>query len=440
MSDTRPKVAVWTHGCRLNKFESDGIIGKFISSGRYRAAGIDEGPDIAIINTCTVTGDADSGNRNTIRKIIRKNPHAKVIVTGCHAHTDPDEIHKLEGVDFVIGNNQKSSIFEIYEKSISAKSNDGNSEIEKDAISENRFDYGTVVPHGHVRSYLKIQDGCNRKCTYCKIPLARGEGVSMASSQILEQFTELRDRGILEVVLTGVNLGWYRDIDKKIRFNDLLLKLLDISGNTRIRLSSIEPCDVDAALSELTLHPNFCNYLHVPLQSGSGRILRKMRRTYTPETFIKRIENVKKINPEIFLGTDIMVGFPSESDEDFQSTVKLSEKIQFAKIHIFPFSSREHTEAYSYSDKIPSAVIRSRINILRKSSETMWMNYALKFRKKKLKAIVENSGQFGNALTDNYLPLIYDLNKFSYLKQGDIKEFELITPVAGQKIAAKPVV
>ncbi|MDH5655923.1 MAG: tRNA (N(6)-L-threonylcarbamoyladenosine(37)-C(2))-methylthiotransferase MtaB [Spirochaetia bacterium] len=438
----KQKIAVYTHGCRLNQYESDGILGKFLSSGRYEQVNWNEKPDIAVINTCTVTSDADSGNRNSIRKIIKKNPGAKVIVTGCHAQTNPEDIQKLEGVDLVVGNQKKSLLFENFEKQLfngHVISDSLHEELAESEDSEERFNYGVVLPQGHVRAYFKIQDGCNRKCSYCKIPFARGKGVSLSFERLMESFQELRRRKVPEIVLTGVNLGWYRDRKANLRFNHVLSRMLDQAGEMRIRLSSIEPCDVDEELAELTLHPNFCNYLHVPLQSGSRSILRKMRRTYSPESFMKRIEKVRNVNPEIFLGTDAIVGFPSEQEDDFNQTRELCKELEFSKIHVFPYSPRENTDALQISDRVPSETIRMRSQILRELSDQNWKRYAEKFLKKRLSAVVQKENQFGNALTDNYLTLIFDLKKYSYLKAGEVIDFELVTPVQNQKIIARPV-
>ncbi len=394
------RVGIRTLGCRLNQYESDGILQKFIESGRYRVCPVEEGPDLAIVNTCTVTDRADSRSCNAIRQLLRYNPDCKVIVTGCYAETNRQQCN-LPEVFLVVGNRQKSSLFEIVEELLKqakkrphrqqrepeeqrhfqAKSQPklerwGQYEYGPRPHLENPFGYGMVLPKGHTRAYLKIQDGCGRKCTYCKIPMARGPGVSRPVRDILEHVTHLDQMGIPEIVLTGVNLGWYRNRAEKLGFIDLLEKILPLLKHARLRLSSIEPCDVDAPLAKISQHPRFCNFLHVPLQSGSASILKAMRRTYTPFSFLRRIETVKSINSDLFLGTDVIVGFPGEREEDFEDTVKLCRDSGMANIHPFPYSPRQGTPAAGFADRIAVSVIRRRMKQMLALKEEGWYRYA----------------------------------------------------------------
>ncbi|MBW7858730.1 MAG: tRNA (N(6)-L-threonylcarbamoyladenosine(37)-C(2))-methylthiotransferase MtaB, partial [Leptonema sp. (in: Bacteria)] len=242
-------VGIHTLGCRLNQYESDGIIGKF-GDHHYKIVPFSEGPDIAIINTCTVTESADSKNRNIVRQVLKRNPNAKVFVTGCYAQTDPEKLIGIRGVRAVVGNDRKSHLFDIIEEmlfddgSIAKRLSDGAIESPnrgKRRIVRDPFGYGKVFPVGHSRAYLKIQDGCDRKCSYCKIPQARGGGVSRELEEVIDHLTQIDEAKIPEIVLTGVNLGWYRQ--NEIRFTDLLLTMLDRLQYSRIRLSSIEPSD-----------------------------------------------------------------------------------------------------------------------------------------------------------------------------------------------------
>lgn len=430
-------IGVYTLGCRLNIYESDGILNQFISKG-YESIPWNEGPDIAIINTCTVTSQADAKNRNIIRSILKKNPNAKVIVTGCYAQTNKEDLERIPGIYAIIGNEHKSKLIDIFKKIENHSKEDlfvlsrgplDYFERSKKRIQvHNPFEYGNVLPINHTRAYLKIQDGCDRKCSYCKIPMARGGGVSRPIEDILNQIEILEERKIPEIVLTGVNIGWYRY--QHYHFNDLLEKILNKLKYSRLRISSIEPSDVNERLAELTLHPKFCNFLHIPLQSGSDKILKIMKRSYNSKTFALRIEKVLKINPNIFLGTDIIVGFPGETKQDFIETIKLIKNLNFINIHPFPFSLRPGTEVEQYIKQNPNLVvkketIKERVKLLIKLKNRFLYYYAKKLINKKLQGIVEEiHPSYIEVITDNYLNVrIYHPNiKF---KKGEFLDVRI---------------
>jgi len=433
------RVAIHTLGCRLNQYESDGIVGSLLQDGAYEAS--EENADIAIVNTCTVTDHADAKNRNIIRGIIKKNPNARVIVTGCYAQTDPEKISEIPGVYLVVGNDRKSRLASIIQElstSVVATASTAflenpvktNSEISHSVMAmrvpsneaksvaspgyqlpslENPFAYGSVLPQGHTRAYMKIQDGCDRKCSYCKIPQARGRGVSRKFSEAVEEAQRLEDQGIPEIVLTGVNLGWYSD--GSADFASLVEAVLSRLKHSRLRLSSIEPCDVNARLGELSLHPRFCNFLHVPLQSGSAEILKRMRRTYNPVSFRKRMETVLTINPEIFPGTDVITGFPGETEEDFQETLRICRDLSFANVHAFPFSPRKGTPAADMRGRPDTSIVRRRMEELSGVADRGWMAFAQGRIGKEHEVVIEKiqkqefpETQFEySALADNFL-------------------------------------
>ena len=452
-SDQRYRVAIETLGCRLNQYESDAILQSFVESGRYTAVPMDATPDIVIINTCTVTHQADLRNKASIRRALRRNPSCRLVVTGCYAQTDPEALAGL-GIALLVGNDKKSRILEhlenflqkergenleegcssasgfkdknrptqaiaksaqetqsTYEASIQKKGNG----LLLPAI-EAPFLQKNVRPISRARAYLKVQDGCDKTCSYCKIPLARGRGVSRPISEVLEHVEYLEAQGVPELILTGVNLGWYRDKAASVRFTELLEKILDRIQHARLRLSSIEPCDVDAPLAELTLHPKFCDFLHVPLQSGSQAVLRAMRRSYTPYSFLKRIETVRRFNPHIFLGTDLMIGFPTETDADFQETLQLCRDTQMAKLHIFPFSKRKGTRASAYPSLLPREreLVKERMHLAKQLNKQLWLDYAHTQLGQKKELVIEklrNQLESGDAtkqgivegLSDNFL-------------------------------------
>ncbi|HMV43970.1 MAG TPA: tRNA (N(6)-L-threonylcarbamoyladenosine(37)-C(2))-methylthiotransferase MtaB [Leptospiraceae bacterium] len=392
-------VAFHTLGCRLNIFESDGLANTFSNLG-IKTVSESENPEIVVINTCTVTNKADSKNRNIIRNAIKNNPGSQIWVTGCYAETDKETIEKIPGVTGVIGNTEKSNLPYIILKNKGER-------LDIDT-NGNRFSYSDVLPTNHTRAYLKIQDGCNRSCAYCKIPQARGKGVSRNIKDVLDQVRFLQDNGVGEIILTGVNLGWFRDESNTKNFNALLKNILDILEYSRLRLSSIEPSDVGHELAELTLHPRFCNYLHVPLQSGSSNILKKMKRSYTAETFYKRISLVKQKNPSIFIGTDIITGFPNESEEDFQESVKIVKDLEISKIHAFPYSQRRGTLAETFPDNISKDIKKERVKILNLLSQDQYKNFGLKLIDKKREAILESDG---TCMTDDYLKVRLESGK-----------------------------
>ncbi len=442
------RIGIQTLGCRLNQYESDGIIQRFIENGNYIAVPMEEGPDIAIINTCTVTDQADTRNRNMLRQILKKNPNCRVIMTGCYAQTDREYLVNLPGVDLVVGNDRKSSLFQIVQKSLhkqktstqaltkktfpvpsknsqptnlKTKTDSQNSYYGKRPVLDTPFAYGKVKPFGRTRAYIKIQDGCDKKCTYCKIPIARGRGISRNTDEIINHIRYLEDLGVPEIVLTGVNLGWYRERKKGIRFIHLLEKILDNLGYARLRLSSIEPCDVDANLAEISLHPRFCNFLHVPLQSGSETILKRMKRSYSPYSFSKRIEKVKQYNPNIFLGTDVIIGFPGETQGDFIQTIQLIRDLEISNIHSFRFSARTETPAFGFSDRLPHSVIHERMTTMQKLRFEAWQLYAKKQKGKTYESIIEKitAPDFAEALTDNYLRVRFPIPSKTTLQKGN---------------------
>ncbi|MGJ4752826.1 tRNA (N(6)-L-threonylcarbamoyladenosine(37)-C(2))-methylthiotransferase MtaB [Leptospira kmetyi] len=406
-----------TLGCRLNFFESDGLFASLTKHG-YRSAEAEEHPEVVIINTCTVTNKADSRNRNTIRNAIKKFPGSQIWVTGCYAETDRDSIEAIPGVAGVVGNTEKSKLpAMILEKKGLIDSE------ELIRVSYDRFSYSDVLPNGHTRAYLKIQDGCNRKCSYCKIPQARGLGVSRNYQGVLDQVRFLQDNGVGEIVLTGVNLGWFRDGENKKAFNKILGDILNILEYSRIRISSIEPPDVGNELAELMTHPRFTPFLHIPLQSGSAEILKRMKRTYTPETFRKRVETAKEKIPGLFLGTDVIVGFPGETEEMFQDSVRMVRELGFAKIHAFPFSVRRNTLAETFPDSVSKETKKERVHALNALSRELHRNYAVAETGKTREAILE---QGGVAVTDNYLKVRLNESELRNLKVGQFLNVELL--------------
>ncbi|MEM7181391.1 MAG: tRNA (N(6)-L-threonylcarbamoyladenosine(37)-C(2))-methylthiotransferase MtaB [Spirochaetota bacterium] len=413
-------VAFYTLGCRLNIFETDGLTSGFQKLG-YTKVPLEENPGVIVINTCTVTNRADSKNRNIIRSAIKRHPGSQVWVTGCYAETDKEVIEKIPGVTGVVGNSLKSGLPALVAGQTSTTSS-----------TENRFAYSDVLPQGHTRAYLKIQDGCNRVCSYCKIPQARGVGVSRGFQDVLEQVRFLQDQGVGEIILTGVNLGWYRDADGQKSFNRLLAEILKLLEYSRLRISSIEPSDVNEGLADLMQHPRFCQYLHVPLQSGNSQILKQMKRSYRRETYYKRIELLKHKNPQVFLGTDVITGFPGEGEQEFQDSLSLLRDLEFAKVHAFPFSVRKGTRAEAMVDGMSREEKKRRVKILNEYSNSAYRNYGQMFLGQSREAILESDGEF---LTDNYLKVkLKDPSQLQTLVKGQFVDIKLIDFEEEQKI------
>ncbi len=412
LQQAEKKVLFHTLGCRLNFFESDGLFSSLSKHG-YSAATGDDIPDVVVVNTCTVTNKADSRNRNIIRNAIKRYPGAQVWVTGCYAQTDKESLEAIPGLAGVIGNEDKSRLPEMI--------------LEKEGISflpaiSDRFSYSDVLPHGHTRAYLKIQDGCDRQCSYCKIPQARGKGVSREWKEVLDQVSFLQDNGVGEIMLTGVNLGWYRDGEGKKSFPKMLEAILNKLEYSRLRLSSIEPPDVGVEVADLLTHPRFTPFLHVPLQSGSREILKKMKRSYTPETFRKRIELVKSKVPDLFLGTDVIVGFPGETEQDFRDSCSILEDLGFSKIHAFPFSIRKNTSAEQYPETVSKELKKERVHSLMTLSQNLHKTYAQSQFSRKREAVLEKDGI---AVTDNFLKVVLPESDLRSLSPGQFLTVEI---------------
>jgi len=421
------RVYVHTLGCRLNQYESDAILSDLQRKGQFIFVAEESSADLAVVNTCTVTDQADKRNRQAILRIQRAAPQAQIIVTGCQAQTNPEDL-MLPGV-YVVPGQSKHKVPALIAGFIETGMLQRTVLPAAAGPNPDAFSFSGVVPQGHTRAYLKIQDGCDRHCSYCKIPQARGKGVSRAADDVLREVEFLRSLGIKEVILTGVNLGWYRD--SGLRFPALLAKILENAAGMRVRLSSIEPCDVGHELAELISHPAFCKYLHVPLQSGSDAILRKMRRTYNARSFRQRLEHVIQKNPEVFIGTDVIVGFPGESESDFAATESLLKDLGVPRIHAFPYSIRQNTAAADFPDRLSHSVKKERIARLRNLDQENWNRYARSFVGQTRQGLAENSRENRRAIADNYLRLVSD----QPLMAGSLYNFRLES-VQGDRVLA----
>ncbi len=362
--------------------------------------------DLVVVNSCTVTHRTDQQVRQTVRKLHRENPEARIVVTGCYAERDPRALAALPGVSLVVGNADKDRIADI----LDAGEPLGSGTIIRTPLDPGR-DY-LLAPMsqtgGKTRPFVKLQDGCDARCSYCIVPAVRGRGRSARPEHILSEVRSLVDHGHQEIVLTGVHLGTYgRKLNPPASLVDLLRFLLKIPGLGRLRLSSIEPMRFSRNLVRLALeNPVLAPHFHIPLQSGSDRILRRMRRPYTAARFLDLLEYIRAHLPAAGLGTDVLAGFPGESDHEFQETCEVIRRSPLTYLHVFPFSAREGTDAYTMPDQLPPRVIQERARILRQISQEKNLAFRLGFLDRTLSAITlskdEGMGE-SVVLTENYI-------------------------------------
>ncbi len=393
------KVAVINHGCKLNQFEGEAIENSFRLADftvinfhkNYR-------PDITIVNTCTVTQKSDRKSRNTILKAGKvKKGGGLLIVTGCYAETNPDDLKRISGVDFVIGNRAKPVIVDIVKAYLQK------GWFETDVI-ESPFNFKDPDYPDRSRVYVKVQDGCNTNCSYCKVPLARGGSKSRDYDDVISYVKRVAKNGYKEVVLTGINLGDYCYNGKTLF--DLIALLLEGSEDYRIRLSSIEANFFNDNLFAIIKNERVTPHFHIPLQSGSDRILKMMKRPYQADTYMRVVNRVRDIRPESHIATDVMVGFPTEKEEDFQGTLNVIENASFASVHIFKYSVRNGTDAASMKNDVHYSEKVSRSRKVMELSEHLNYEYRKKFLGKQLKGIFERHNGFWEGITDNYIRVI----------------------------------
>ncbi len=363
------KVASYALGCKVNQYESEAIAELFADRG-YEIVPIEQYADIYIINTCTVTNFGDKKSRQLIRKVKRQNPNAVLAVVGCYAQTAPQEMTAMPEVDLVIGTKDKAKVADLVE---SYCKEDGVQNYVTEIKLERTFEPLSIRKlSGRTRAYLKIQDGCDRFCSYCIIPYARGPVRSREAQDILAEVRRLADNGFREVVLTGIHVASYgRDLGK-IRLQDIIKQVHEVDGIERIRLSSIEPNIVtEGFLEEIAGLPKVCDHFHLSLQSGCDRTLKEMRRRYTAEQYRQAAALLRQYLPDVALTTDIIVGFPGEREEDFCESYAFAKEIGFAKIHVFPYSPKRGTPAAARKDQNRNEVKTERSHRLLALSDCM---------------------------------------------------------------------
>ncbi|MBF0108045.1 MAG: tRNA (N(6)-L-threonylcarbamoyladenosine(37)-C(2))-methylthiotransferase MtaB [Magnetococcales bacterium] len=371
-----PSVTVLTMGCRVNQFETDRLLEMGRMHGYRTTHRLDEA-DLIIVNTCSVTGESERQARKLVRKLIRDHPSARLIVTGCYAHRAPETFLQHANVALVLGNSEKKQLWQRwgrYQESI--RRNDPAILSSADILEENDpggwFDVSGHPSSDRARSLLRIQDGCDRRCTYCLIPQVRGPGVSTAPEVVLEQARALLAAGSRELVLLGIDIGAYgRDRFPRSSLAGMVHALLPLCKEARIRLSSVDPMDLEDRLLELFFPGSpLCPHLHLSIQSGDDSIRKRMGRQGSRRDILDRIERLRRINPRVVLGADLIAGFPTESPEAFANTLSLVEAADLTRLHVFPYSQRPGTPAARFPSRfqIPDAVIRKRAALLREAA------------------------------------------------------------------------
>jgi len=397
------KVAYKTLGCKVNQYETQLIKEQFSNSG-FEEVSFDVPADIYVINTCTVTARSDAESRRLIRKAARENPKAKIVVTGCYPELDSGEVEKISDNLLIVKNSEKSRILEYLSPSVISESRGGlNLPYSEEPACISRFE-------GRTKAFVKAQDGCDNFCSYCKVPLVRGRSRSRPSEEIITEIKQLVSNGYKEIVLTGICLGdWGRQfgLDAAGLLGEIEGKL---DGDFRIRLSSIEPWYVTPELiKKIAGSKRICRHLHIPMQSGDDEVLKKMNRNFKAGDFVGLIEKFRSFMPEAAFTTDVLVGFPGETEIQFNNTVKTLESIRPSRAHLFPFSFRGGTAAalFNKKDAVPAGIIRKRMGILKSLTDGLRDDYQKQFLGKAVRVLVETRRDRRTGLlsgfTDTYI-------------------------------------
>ncbi len=356
------RASLHTLGCRLNQAETS-ILGEGLRHKGFQLVEFGQPTDLLVLNTCAVTEDAERTSRYLIRKTLKHSPHAFIAVTGCYAQTGMDTLKRQAGIDLIVGNQFKLDLPTYLPPADELRKRSDMEVHHTTTISRGSFDLPHFAEPDSTRALLKIQDGCNAMCSFCIIPFARGHERSRTFDDILREVESLTARGYREIVLTGVNIGEYSH--NGLDFWALLRRLDQVAGLERIRISSIEPTTVSEELLDLLASSKkLCPYLHIPLQSGDDQILQAMNRRHTIKTYSKLIETALAMIPDLGLGTDLMVGFPGETDAAFRNTLAVATDLPFSYVHVFPYSLRPGTAAVRMKQQVPSAIVKKRTDIL----------------------------------------------------------------------------
>ena len=416
------KAASFALGCKVNQYESEAIAELFQEKG-YEIVGIDEEADVYVINTCTVTNFGDKKSRQLIRKVKRQNENAIVAVVGCYAQTAPQELMKVEGVNLVIGTKDRAQIVEMVEN---YKTENGVENHVSDIMKERVFESLSIQKLANrTRAYLKIQDGCSQYCSYCIIPYARGPIRSRDPQDVLAEVKRLAENGFKEVVLTGIHVASYGKDRHDTSLLEILRQVHEVEGIERIRFSSIEPNVVTEEFAQAIADmPKVCDHFHLSLQSGCDKTLKEMNRKYDTEKYRQAAATLRKYLPEVALTTDIIAGFPGETEEDFQASYDFAKEIGFAKIHAFPYSPKRGTPAAARKDQLLNAVKAERSHRLIELSDKMADDFIQAYVGKEVEVLYERVIGEG----------IYEGHTTNYIKVKGASDKDLTNVICKTKI------
>jgi threonylcarbamoyladenosine tRNA methylthiotransferase MtaB len=405
-------VAFYTLGCKVNQYETEAVLEIFQNNG-YNIVDFREMSDVYVINTCTVTNVSDRKSRQMIRKAKLNNSKAIVVMMGCYSQVSADEAKKLEDVDIIIGSTGKNKIMEYIDN---YKQKKERLVFVEDLKKEKKFDDFSINTYkDNTRAYVKIQDGCNRYCSYCIIPYARGEIRSRDYKSVLEEVERLSHEGFKEVILTGLHLASYGKDKKDIDLLELVKKIVLVPRIERIRLGSLEPVIIDKKFIEVAKNTKkLCKHFHLSLQSGSDSVLKRMNRRYTTKEYYEKVKLIKDNIPGVSLTTDIIVGFPGETNEEFDETMNFIESVGFLKVHVFKFSARKGTKAAEFTNKVNPVIKDKRSKEAIQIVDKMSLRFKENYIGKKIDIIIEQevSDKKGYLIgtTDNYLKVIVEGN------------------------------
>jgi len=394
------KVAFKTLGCRLNQFETDSLVTDFHKAG-YEIVDFSRKADVYVINTCTVTNQSDHKSKYTINQAVKTGgDQSLTIVTGCMVTSQREYLENRDDITYVVDNKRKSSVVPLVDAHFKGEL------LHPASLKQDLFNYRVVEKGFHTRSAIKIQDGCDNFCTYCIVPNVRGRATSRPVKDILENIRQTLDLGNREIVLTGVNISRYRY--ENTGFEDLIEKILRIPGDFRIRISSIEPDGFTDKFVSLFEDPKLCPHLHLCLQSGSDKVLLRMRRFYTIGQYLSIIRQFRKAYPDFNFTTDIIVGFPGETEEEFQETIKIVREVGFSHIHTFKYSRRTGTRADRMEEQLSEKIKNSRSELIRSLADEMKLQYRKQFLGKEQRLLVERNNSRGGArgYGQHYLPIL----------------------------------
>ena len=404
------KVAFYTLGCKVNQYETEAMEEMFRKRG-YEVVDFEERADIYIINTCTVTNLGDRKSRQFIRRAKKLNENSIVAAVGCYSQIAPDEVESIDGVDIVIGTTDKEKIVDLCEE---AKLKKRKINVVKNIKHHRQFDNLTIDNvKSRTRAYMKIQDGCNQYCSYCIIPYARGPIRSRRLDDILNEAEKLAKANFKEIILTGIHVASYGKDLKDVTLLDVIDEISKIEGIERIRLSSIEPTFIDEEFMDKVIkNKKFCDHFHLSLQSGSDSVLKRMNRKYTTEEYRNTVNMIRKYMPNAGITTDIIVGFPGETEEEFQETYDFVNEIGFSRIHVFKYSPRKGTPASEFDNQIHGSVKHSRSERLIELGNQLANRFMEKFIGKRMEVLFEeNKGGYFEGYTTNYLRVKVEAEK-----------------------------